>query len=145
MKKILLILIFLNSYNAMSIVPILRISYDLNLKLSYSIGACISNDDIFDGSGGGYFGPYYMFSKSIFQKSSTTSMGFQFGAGGWASSQIGINIMNLIRADNSNDIYYGLEFNVHPLFVDLKTGLMFKEPFERITDLKINTSIGLGI
>ena len=53
--------------------------------------------------------------------------------------------MNLKRDNNSNDIYYGLEINVHPLFVDLKTGLMIKEPFERISDLKMNTSIGLGI
>ena len=144
MKKIILILIFLNSYNAMGAMPILRISYDLNLKLSYGIGICITNEN--DDVTSGYYGPYYLYSKSIFKKRSNHSIGFQSGSqGGWASSQIGINIMNLKRDNNSNDIYYGLEINVHPLFVDLKTGLMIKEPFERISDLKMNTSIGLGI
>ena len=76
MKKIILILIFLNSYNAMGAVPILRISYDLNLKLSYGIGICITIGEV-DFSEGGYRGPYYLYSKSIFKKRSNHSIGFQ--------------------------------------------------------------------
>ena len=53
--------------------------------------------------------------------------------------------MNIKRSDNLNDTYWGVEYNIHPLFLDLKVGLMGKQPFERISDLKINTSFGLGI
>ena len=143
MKKIILILIFLNSYNAMGAVPILRISYDLNLKLSYGIGICITIGEV-DFSEGGYRGPYYLYSKSIFKKRSNHSIGFQ-GGNGWASGQLGVNFMNIKRSDNLNDTYWGVEYNIHPLFLDLKVGLMGKQPFERISDLKINTSFGLGI
>ena len=143
MKKIILILIFLNSYNAMGAVPILRISYDLNLKLSYGIGICITIGEV-DFSEGGYRGPYYLYSKSIFKKRSNHSIGFQWG-NGWASGQLGVNFMNIKRSDNLNDTYWGVEYNIHPLFLDLKVGLMGKQPFERISDLKINTSFGLGI
>ena len=86
----------------MGAMPILRISYDLNLKLSYGIGICITNGNDLTS---GYSGPYYLYSKSIFKKRSNHSIGFQEGSqGGWASSQICINIMNLKRDNNSNDI-----------------------------------------
>ena len=143
MKKIILILIFLNSYNAMGAFPILRISYDLNLKLSYGIGIFITIEgDPFTEDG--FNGPYYMYSKSIFKKRTNHSIGFQ-GGNGWASGQLGVNFMNIKRSDNLNDTYWGVEYNIHPLFLDLKVGLMGKQPFKRISDLRINTSLGLGI
>lgn len=142
MKKIILILIFLNSYNAMGAVPILRISYDLNLKLSYGIGICVTIGEV--DLAEGYRGPYYLYSKSIFKKRSSHSIGLQ-GGNGWASGQLGVNFMNIKRSDNLNDTYWGVEYNIHPIILDLKVGLMAKQPFEGIGDLKMNTSIGIGI
>ena len=52
--------------------------------------------------------------------------------------------MNIDNKD-SKKTYWGLELNVHPLLIDYKLGLMAKEPYGYINDLKINASIGLGI
>ena len=143
MKNIIIVLLFLNSYTALGIIPILRISYDLNLKLSYGIGLCINGGDY---AGSEYRGIYFMHSKSFFGKSNNTSLGLQSGvAGGFVSSQLGINKMNIIDNKDSKKTYWGLELNVHPLLIDYKLGLMAKEPYGYINDLKINASIGLGI
>ena len=144
LKKIILLIIFMqiqiafSSKNDFSVIPLIRISYDLNLGFTFGFGINYAQIE----NGGIYNGIYSIY--TISKHGNNIAIGNQAGVGGFISSSIAINRMYLKKQKN---IYWGIQGNLHPIIFDGQIGLMLND-FRNIYSIKnyrLNLAGGIGI
>lgn len=115
--------------------PLLRISYDYNLGLSYGLGVAIIK---FDGGIGQ--GPYFLYSYSREKESYNFSLG-HFAGVGFASFRYGVNYM-ITDNENGQDTYWGAEFSPNFFLLNLQGGVMYSR---NSRSFRPNLAFGWGI
>ena len=145
MKNILIILLFTFgiSYQATAqdkwaVVPMIHLTYDLNLKFSAGGGAAVGkrNPNAFNGA-------YAAYTYSLSKRGNNISVGAYTGVG-WATGRIGINRM-FIKSDQANKVYWGIEVSPTIVFFHLRGGLMFETGTKESNRFKPNLGVGLGL
>jgi len=132
-----LVTLFINSSLVASnndLWPMLKISYDMNLGLTFSVGLSILNYERSTGKG-----IYVLASKG--RKGSNISFGALGAAGGFYGTY-GLNRMKVNKDNNIS--FWGLEMSTNFL-LHYKIGLMNKNKLLKISDYKFNLAAGLGI